>query len=102
MDTQRFSMKDQSNNIYIYIYIYINEALDKEPMDAKRKHWLQFHDQKTSGIMGLCPLVKGMPVRLTGHINRDLGLYKTTKCTIHSWSLNANEARASFSLLAGC
>ena len=68
-------------------------------MDAKRKHWLQFHDQKTGGIMGLCPLVKGVPVRLTGHIDRDLGLYKTTKCTIDSWSLNVNEARASFSPL---
>ena len=72
----------------------MNEALDKESMDAKRIHWLQFHDQKTGGIMGLCPLVKGMPVRLTGHIDRDLGLYKTTKCTIHSWSLSTNEARS--------
>ena len=89
------------NNTHIYIYIHVspNEALGKEHMDAKRKHWLQFHDQKTGGIMGLCPLVKGMPVRLTGHIDRDLGLYKTTKCTIHGWSLNVNEARASFSPL---
>ena len=66
-------------------------------MDAKRRHWLQFHDQKTSGIMGLFPLIRGMPVRLTAHINRELGLYKTTKCKIHSWNLNVNEARASFS-----
>ena len=83
----------------MYSCVLLHEALGKEAMDAKRKHWLQFHDQKTSGIMGLCPLVKGLPVRLTGHIKRELGLYKTTKCTIHSWSLNANEALASFSLL---
>ena len=62
-------------------------------MNAKRKRWLEFHDQKTGGIMGLLPLIKGLPVRLTDHIDRNLGLYKQTKCTIHGWTLNINEAR---------
>ena len=66
-------------------------------MNAKRVHWLQFHDQKTGGIMGLFPLIKDLPVRLTGHINRELALYKTTKCKIHSWKLSVNEARATVS-----
>ena len=79
--------------------VSLNEALDKESMDAKRIHWLQFHDQKTGGIMGLFPLVRGMPVRLTAHINRELALYKTTKCKIHGWKLSVNEARACLSLL---
>ena len=78
----------------IYTYILITEALDKNRMDEKRRRWLQFHDQKTGGIMGLCPLVKGLPVRLTDHVDRDLGLYKQTKCTIHGWSLNLNEVRS--------
>ena len=43
--------------------------------------------------MGLMPLIKGLPVRLTDHIDRNLGLYKQTKCTIHGWTLNVNEAR---------
>ena len=76
------------------MYVSLNEALDKESMDAKRMNWLQFHDQKTGGIMGLCPLVKGLPVRLTDHVDRDLGLYKQTKCTVHGWSLNLNEVRS--------
>ena len=44
--------------------------------------------------MGLLPLIKGLPVRLTDHIDRNLGLYKQTKCTIHGWTLNINEASA--------
>ena len=78
---------------HTYIYIYIAEALDKNRMDEKRRRWLQFHDQKTGGIMGILPLVKGLPVRLTDHIDRDRGLYKQTKCTIHGWSLSINEER---------
>ena len=44
--------------------------------------------------MGLLPLIKGLPVRLTDHTDRNLGLYKQTKCTIHGWTLNINEARS--------
>ena len=71
----------------------MQEALDKAALDAKRRRWLEFHDQKTAGIMGLLPLIKGLPVRLTDHVERSLGLFKNTKCTIHGWSLNINEAR---------
>ena len=42
--------------------------------------------------MGLLPLIKGLPVRLADHIDRNLGLYKQTKCTIHGWALDINEA----------
>ena len=59
---------------HVYTYVSTAEALDKNRMDAKRRRWLQFHDQKTGGIMGLCPLVKGLPVRLTDHVDRDLAL----------------------------
>ena len=73
----------------------MREALDRSALNAKRKRWLEFHDQKTGGIMGLLPLIKGLPVRLTDHIDRNLGLYKQTKCKIHGWTLNINEARTS-------
>ena len=69
-----------------------HEALDKDALEAKKTRWLAFHDQKTGGIMGLLPLIKGLPMRLTDHECRPLGLYKKTKCTIHSWSLNKNKA----------
>ena len=72
----------------------MHEALDRKALNKKRRRWLEFHDQKTGGIMGLLPLIKGLPVRLTDHIDRNLGLYKQTKCTIHGWTLNINEASA--------
>ena len=71
----------------------MREALDKAALYAKRRRWLEFHDQKTGGIMGLLPLIKGLPVRLTEHVNRNKGLFKNTKCKIHSWTEHINEAR---------
>ena len=71
----------------------MREALDKAALDVKRRRWLEFHDQKTGGIMGLLPLIKGLPVRLTEHVNRNKGLFKNTKCKIHEWSESINEAR---------
>ena len=43
--------------------------------------------------MGLLPLIKGLPVRLTEHVNRNKGLFKNTKCKIHGWTEHINEAR---------
>ena len=71
----------------------MREALDKAALDAKRRRWLEFHDQKTGGIMGLLPLIKGLPVRLTEHVDRGKALFKNTKCKIHSWTEHINEAR---------
>jgi hypothetical protein len=70
----------------------LHEALEKDALDAKRRRWLGFHDQQTGGIMGLLPLVSGLPVRLTHPENRKLKLFKNSKCTIHSWTLNRQEA----------
>ena len=70
----------------------VHEALEKDALEAKKKRWLSFYDQKTGGIMGMLPLVRGLPVRLTDHIHRNKGLCKNTKCTIHSWKLNKHEA----------
>ena len=39
--------------------------LPQEELDEKRREWVMHHDQKTSGIMGLLPLVKNMPLRIT-------------------------------------
>lgn len=77
---------------------YFCEALEKDALDAKRTRWLAFHDQKTSGIMGLLPLVKGLPVRLTSALNRGLKLFKNSRCTIEGWTLSNSEARLCFAL----
>ena len=71
---------------------WLHEALGEDALDAKRRRWLGFRDQQTGGIMGLLPLVRGLPVRLTHPENRNHKLFKNSKCTIHSWTLDEREA----------
>ena len=71
---------------------WLHEALGEDALDAKRRRWLGFHDQQTGGIMGLLPLVRGLPVRLTHPDNRNHKLFKNSKCTIHNWTLDPREA----------
>ena len=73
-------------------------ALDREQLDAKRKRWLTFHDQQTSGILGLLPLVKGLPVRLTATISKQHKLTKHRRGVVVGWTLHADEA----SEISGC
>ena len=83
--------------VFSFVCVYF-EALDKDAMDAKRKRWLRFHDQKTGGIMGLLPLVRGLPMRLTSTLNRSLKLFRNRQCTIAGWTLHADEACFDFRL----
>ena len=66
-------------------------SLGPEQLDAKRKRWLSFHDQRTAGILGLLPLVKGLPVRLTDSIGRPLKLFKHRRGVVVGWVLHADE-----------
>jgi hypothetical protein len=43
-----------------------DEDLSKADLVRLRRNWLQPHDKLTGGIMGLLPLVRGLPMRLTG------------------------------------
>ena len=71
-----------------------DQALSKEALDKKRRHWLGHHDQQTAGIMGLLPLVRGLPVRLTDTVNRGLKLVRHRQCTVVGWTLHPDEASA--------
>ena len=73
-------------------------ALGREQLDVKRKRWLTFHDQQTSGILGLLPLVKGLPVRLTTTLSKPLKLSKHRRGVVVGWTLHADEA----SEVSGC
>ena len=66
-------------------------SLSREQLDAKRKRWLSFHDQRTAGILGLLPLIKGLPVRLSDTIDRPLKLYKHRRGVITGWTLHPDE-----------
>ena len=64
----------------------------QEALSAKRLRWLSYHDQQTAGIMGLLPLVRGLPVRLTESINRGLKLFKHRRGTVVGWTLHPDVA----------
>ena len=42
-----------------------DEDLCEEDLEVLQRQWLQYHDKKTGGIMGLMPLVHDLPMRLT-------------------------------------
>ena len=68
-----------------------DQALGREQLDAKRFRWLSFHDQHTAGILGLMPLVKGLPVRLSDSVDRRLNLFKHRRGKIEGWTLHPDE-----------
>jgi hypothetical protein len=69
-------------------YKGIDESLRGEALQRRLKTWLRFSDDKTAGIMGLLPLVKGMPMRCTNTIDRDGLLFKHTRCILRGWELD--------------
>ena len=71
-----------------------SQALRDEPaLPPKKKEWLQRHDQECGGLYGLLPLVKGLPVALTDHIDRnpDKRLLRGKVGHIHSWILHSSD-----------
>ena len=68
-------------------------SLEEDELNRKREEWLQYHDQKTNGTMGLLPLIKGMPLRITETHNtyKDKGLFKNRRCTLYGWKLHTDD-----------
>ena len=66
--------------------------IPKDPLKlkSKRERFLLFHDQKTAGIPGLCPLYKGLKMRVTEKIRRSkaITILKHTPCTVVGWRLH--------------
>ena len=65
-------------------------CLTHDMIQARKQKWLTFHDQQTNGIMGLLPLVKDMPIRLTKTVQRHLDkrLFKNSRSKLHGWQLH--------------
>ena len=54
--------------------------------------WLSLHHQKCGGLFGVVPLVRGMPVHLTQHVDRsDKALLKQRVGTLVGWDLHDEE-----------
>ena len=60
--------------------------LTQEQLDAKRRLWLQFHDQQTAHIASQVPLARGLPVRLTDAVDRERSLFRGRRGVIVGWA----------------
>ena len=57
-------------------------------MEKKRARWLQYHDQATAGLPGLCPLWVGMRGRVSEKISKKLRILKHCPCHVYGWDLH--------------
>lgn len=71
-----------------------HNAADKKrdpiQLKAQRQRFLQFHDQQTAGIPGLCPLYVGLKMRVAEKIRKSKQIFflKHTPCTVVGWRLH--------------
>ena len=58
--------------------------------------WLSRHDRECGDLYGMVPLIEGMPVALTDHLDRspDKQLLRGKIGTIHSWKVDDTESSA--------
>ena len=73
--------------------IAASHAVQKKPnLPAEKKTWLTYHDKKCGGLYGMLPLVKGMRVSLTTHIDRsEKALLRGKYGTLVGWKLDARD-----------
>ena len=72
-----------------------NEALRVRPdLPAQQLQWLKRHDRESGDLYGCLPLIKGMPVAMTDHIDRsvDKRILRGRVGHVHSWVLADEEA----------
>ena len=70
------------------------EALRSRPSMATEKvAWLQRHDRESGDLYGMLPLIQGMPLALTDHIDRnpEKQLLRGKIGYLHSWVLADDE-----------
>ena len=62
-------------------------------LKAEKKKWLTRHDRECGDLYGMLPLVEGMPVMLTDHVDRnpEKNLLRGRIGWIRSWELGDNE-----------
>ena len=65
----------------------------RQDLPAQKVSWLNRHDRESGDLYGMLPLIIGMPVAVTEHINRsnDIKLLKGRVGYIHSWVLAPDE-----------
>ena len=76
----------------------MDDSLRGDALQHRRQAWLKYSDDKTAGMMGLLPLVRGMPMKCTDTIDRDQELFKHTRCVLEGFELDPIDAE----LLSKC
>ena len=69
---------------------------DPKKYEAKLERFLQFHDQRTGGLPGLCPLYRDLQVRTTEKIvrSKEIVILKHTSCKVVGWQLHEMDQRS--------
>ena len=71
------------------------KTLQERPdLVLQKTTWLSRHDRECGDLYGMLPLIEGLPVALTDHIDRspDKQLLRGKIGRIHSWKTSATEA----------
>ena len=68
------------------------EKFSPARLESLRRQFLQLHDKKTAGIMGLFPAVLNLPVRFTQTEDADVGAVKNARGNLVGWTLPDVEA----------
>ena len=61
---------------------------NKADLQKQQERWLELHDRQTAGILGLFPLIEGMPVRFTETYDRGANAFKHATGLLTGWSLS--------------
>ena len=70
-----------------------DRELPGDQLDAKRRRWLELHDQQTSHVVSQVPLAVGMPLRLTDTVDHQRQLFRGRRCRIVGWAPHPKEER---------
>ena len=62
------------------------DTFTSDELADTRAQWATYHDQKTAGIMGVMPLVRDMPLRITQTCQKHKSvLFKNRRCRLFGW-----------------
>ena len=70
-----------------------DRELTSEQLDAKRRKWLELHDQETAHVVSQVPLVVGMLMRLTNTVDHQRQPFRGRRCRLRGWAPHPKEER---------
>ena len=95
--TRAQSLASSTNTGILYCAAKDHPTLDalraRPDLPTQNMEWLNRHDRESGDLYGVLPLMKGMPVVMTDHIDRsiDQRILKGRVGHVHSWVLDKDE-----------